>query len=390
MAMASAAQAEEVEKKWRLGLQLGSYSNEGKVPSDAANVMFIQLFNGDTQQVFDPRNDSAANGDLKIKSAPQIAVTGQYAINRFFLIEGFVGYQRADVGEVESQVSYEGQIPPETQPFDFSIFRTPVGEVEQIPIQLSAIVRFRPRSSFNPYMGAGLGYMFTSFEPTAEFDHLSRSIDANQGVFVPFFSVLDDGTMDDVRDAQLARDLSGAEVEAPGTFQWHLLGGAEYTFARKWSLFVDLRYFFASRNMKIHFNGSDQLGVSVPNRTVNYDSPEANFFNYGPYALPNQGLFDGGRLVPTAEVIRSGVAVEDWSAWCADPARGTGDCFFSKDPIPEDPLIEVSEWDSYCTSDPGACFSPLDGETDSGYYYVKGGTIDYGGFSVSLGVRYTF
>jgi len=384
--IASAAEAEEVEKKWRVGLQLGSYSNQGKVPSDSANRMFIILFNQDTNVIPDPRNEDAALGDLKIKSAPQVAVTAQYAFSRVFLVEAYVGYQMADVGEIEAQAQFDKQRRSQSQQFDFSIFRIPAGEVEQIPVQLSAIARFRPRSSFNPYVGAGIGYIFTSFKPTDEFNYLSAALDANQGVFSPYLAL----SPETVREFGLAKDLAGADVDAPGTFEWHLLGGAEYTFSRKWSLFLDLRYFFASRSMKIRFNGKDQLGVSVPDTTVLYSDPAANPLNYGPYVLPYDGIFDGGRLVPSEELVRAGLEVDEWQSWCIDPSRQSDDCFFSTDPIPRDPLVETDEWSAYCGASPDACFSPLDGETDPGYYYVKGGEIDYGGFSISLGVRYTF
>ena len=60
------------------------------------------------------------------------------------------------------------------------------------------------------------------------------------------------------------RDLGGATVDARDTFEWHLAGGAELTFKRKWSVFVDLRWTFASRTLHIGFNGGDDLGVPVP------------------------------------------------------------------------------------------------------------------------------
>ena len=52
-----------------------------------------------------------------------------------------------------------------------------VGELERVPIQITALARFRPRASFNPYFGAGIGYSILGFDPDPAFDELSLNMD---------------------------------------------------------------------------------------------------------------------------------------------------------------------------------------------------------------------
>ena len=89
----------------------------------------------------------------------------------------------ADVGDIEMQAQFVGVDIPETESFQFSIFRVQAGELERVPIQLSAFARFRPRASFNPYVGGGVGYTIIGFEPSEEFNALSRNLDASRGGF---------------------------------------------------------------------------------------------------------------------------------------------------------------------------------------------------------------
>jgi hypothetical protein len=49
--------------------------------------------------------------------------------------------------------------------------------------------------------------------------------------------------------------------------------------------------------------------------------------------------------------------------------------------------------DTNCRADPEDCtfvVGAFDGELDTGFYYAQGGTIDYDGLSVQIGIRYTF
>lgn len=350
----TAAHAVDVEKKIRVSVQLGGYNTEDEIASDAGNQLLIlnpdNSFEGFLR---DPRNEDAAIGTLGIEAAPRIMATVQYAVNKVFILEAAVGYQKGDVGEVEVQAQYARIEIPENLNFNFAVTRLTAGEIEQIPVHLTAMARFRPRANFNPYVGGGVGYTVVGFDISEDLDTLSRRMDSLQGAFIP---VLD--TLGNFGTPGPTQDLTGAEIIAPDYFSWHAMGGAEYSFNRRWSVYADVRYTFASRDFQIRFNGSDQLGISVPNLIVKTNEIAGNPENYGPIAIGTGGLVDGGRLIPQ------------------DP---TG--------IPQD------QWGAFCEADPNRCTfaaGDLDGVPDPGLYYVKGGSVKYGGFTAALGVRFTF
>jgi len=343
--------AEDVEKKWRLGLALGGWNANETIESDAANV--LQLVDEDfitTDLFFDPRDDSAVFGRLDINAGAVGTFFAQYAVTKMFIVEASVGYGKYDVGDVEVSAQFSGTVVPATQSFLFSTFRVPVGELERVPLQFSAIARFRPRSSFNPYIGAGLGYTFIGFSVDPAFNELSLNMDASAGEQARLTSSFQSNP--GLVSSGIPNPLTGATVDADDTFEWHLAGGAEFSFKRKWVMFLDLRLSFASRDLFIGFNGSDNFGIPVP-QLQDFEDSEFATMTYGAIQVVNGGLLDGGSLQP----------------------RGTA-------PPNTD-----------CDVDPGDCefiVGEFDGETDTGAYYAQGGSVSYDGLSVQIGVRYTF
>jgi len=349
------ALAEDVEKKWRVGAQIGDYSTVDEVVSDSANQMAILEPPDDTLflLLLDPRNDSAALGNLEIKPAPRIMATAQYGLTKTVLIELAAGYQKGDIGDIEVQAQFDRVTIPVNQDYVFAIDRVNAGEVEQVPLQLSILGRFRPRARFNPYVGGGIGYTFVGYQPSSDMNSLSVDLDRSVGQFANVSTL---GGFDISGDPE---NLEGAEVLAPDYLEWHAMGGAEYGIGKRWTVYADVRYQWASRNLQVRFGDRDQVGSSVPNLTLDRDDPRANPALYGAYFIQEGGLFDGGSIVPLSTA---------------------GD-------IPQD------EWDTFCASTPDQCefsFDYPDGENDPGFYYVKGGTLEYGGWSWSVGFRYTF
>jgi len=353
----SAAYAEDVEKKFRIGLGVGGFNTTDDIPSDAANVLTLV----DDDQVFsriflDPRDDSAVFGNLGINSGTVATLSAQYAVTKIFMLEASVGYGKYDVGEVEVQAQFGLIDVPDMEEFNFEWFRVPVGQLERIPLQFTALARFRPRASFHPYVGAGIGYSFIGFKPADEFNQLSMNLDASLGGQ----SRLTEATWGTARlvkpsDPEIGA-LTGATVDARDTFEWHLAGGAELSFKRRWSAFVDLRWIFGSRSLQVNFNGGDYLGVPVPQLT-DYESSVVASQVFGAVYIETGGLIDGGSIQ-----VR--------------PKQG-----------------EPPETD--CVETPALCEEYFDrtmpdGVADTGFYYAQGGSLDYGGVSLQIGVRFTF
>lgn len=352
-AFTAPAQAEDVEKKWRIGFSLGGMNNSDAIESDAQNV--FQVLDRDFEPVrffIDPRSDQAVFGKLDINSAPAAMASVQYAINKVLIAEITAGYQKADVGDIEVQAQFDGQfIDTQIRPFDFQTYRIPAGELERVPIQFNLMARFRPRANFNPYFGAGLGYSIIGFEPSPELNTLSRNIDASLGAQTRLTGPLN-GNPSLNSTVGGVQDLTGAEIEAGDTFEWNLFFGAEYSFKSKWALYLDFKRTLSSRQLSFRFNDSDSLGISVPNLTDFSDAPNANGI-FGAMDISVGGLIDGGGLQPLAT---------------APP--GTD-----------------------CAVQPGSCqwvLGAQDGNLDTGFYYVQGGELSYDAFSVQLGIRYTF
>jgi len=338
--LAVPAAAEDVEKKFRLSFQAGYFDTRDSIPSDAANqLVVLNELEVPVIVIRDPRNDSAAFGEVQIKSTPRLMVSAQYAVNKFFLLEASAGWQKGELGDIEVQAQFDGIEIPAEEDFRFSIFRVPAGDVTQIPIQLSGLARFRPRASLNPYLGAGIGYIVVGFEPSSEFDDLSRNLDASVGNLAP--GVVAPTTF---------FDLEGATVDARDSFEYHALGGMEYSFKKNWAAYADVRFMWASRELRIGFNGQESLGVSVPDARVIITDLEP--VAAGPVYIPEGGLVDGGRLVPEIGAPPN-----------TDCDASPSNCVFTFEP---------------------------DGQLDTGFYYAQGGSIKYGGFQFMVGIRYTF
>lgn len=346
------AHAEDVAKKFRLGFSVGGYDTQTKVTSDSANTLVILDENGLFADAFrDPRNDDAAIGDLGIKPQSRASLSASYAFNSIFVLEASVGYQKGDVGDVEMQAQLVGasQI-PSTQEFLFDIFRFPAGEMSQIPIEVTALARFRPKAALSPYLGAGIGYRLVSFTASDRLNEVSAALEASRGGLATLTGFFGARGFAGVPE-QLVRGFSGASYSAPDSFQWQAVGGFDYSFSRHWTGFIDLRYVFASREFSLTFDGQRDFGNSVPDQIAEQGDALATA-SYGAIQIVEGGLIDAGRLVPA-------------------PGAPSG---------------------TDCSVSPGSCvfeYQP-DGTLDTGYYYLKGGAIRYGGVALQFGVRYTF
>ena len=387
-ALVSPAAAADIEGKWRVALGAGGYNPVDDLPSPAANSLLFRDFELEPTRFFqDPRDDSSVFGNLDLQSGFQGKILVQYGISKIFLIEASVGYMETDLGDVALDVQFLGD-PPEIEELDFNFtnFRVNAGTVERIPIQLTGIVRFRPRAKFNPYFGGGIGYVVQGYESSSEFDELSFNMDNTRGTR----QTVGDSLFGDpaLSTAGPLTDLDGAKVDVRDTFEWHVLAGAELSFKNKWAVFGDVRWTDASRDIRIGFNGSTELGFSIPQFEAFDDSPLGQEYppfgpGGGPILITQSGLIDGGQIV---FVVREEFLQDDPT--CDDPSNETQRIrcelvFFPinqstgelEDPAGLNRLDEDFE---------------ADGELDPGFYYVHGGSVSIDGFTLTLGVRYTF
>lgn len=350
IASSGALLAADVEKKLRLGLSVGSFDAQGRIQTDSTNALFIVDQKGLLNDIIeDPREDKAAFGDLRLEPSYNLRATLSYNFTRKLGIQAGIAYQRGSVGQIEVQAQFNGVIIPQNQEFSFSVFRYEAGTITQIPLSLTAFARFRPDASLNPYIGVGVGYILNGFEPSSDLDTLSRNLDSSSGGLAAITGSF--GTRS-FEGAKSFRDLGPATISVPDSFEWHIDGGAEWSFNKRIAAFAELRYVFASRAMTIQFDGQDNLGIPVPNTIVDDASPLASA-TYGGIQFESGGLVDGGVIVP----VDSTRPIED----CADPQVP---CYFDT--------------------------TQRDGQLDLGVYYAQGGSMKYGGWGLQLGVKITF
>ncbi len=299
LALATAgAHAEDVEKKFRVSFSVGSYDTQDNVPSDAANVAVLVDPSGGVVAAFeDPRLDTASTGSLTIKPAMRYSFAAQYAFTKTFILEASAGYQKGDVGEVEVQAMFAGDIfDTQRESFNFRSLRTPGGEMTQVPLQLTGAVPIPTAGDLQSVRRSRhrlhLRRIRSERRARRALGEHGRNDRAVLGARSPFPGGFGSSRF------PLRSALEGATVDAPDTFEWHAAAGAEWTFKKKWSAFFDARYMFASKVFRLGFNGEESLGVSVPSGEFDLGSPES-FTRYGTYFIA-PGLVDAGCLVPAS------------------------------------------------------------------------------------------
>lgn len=350
--VATVAQAEEIEHKFRLAFSGGGYSTTDQQHSNAANVRVLVEPDGSTSssQFSDPRNDSGAFSDFGFKPNFGGVLSASYGFNRLWYVEASLGYRRGKVGNVQLQAMFDGVETTTENPNNYSVFNLDGGTITQIPVQLTAGIRFRPKKSFNPYICAGIGYSFNSFKPSAQINELSLALDESVGGFARL-DPDSPGSVGTLEGASSFSSLKGIKVDARSVPEWHFGGGLEYTFARRWTFFVDGRYAVYSGKFEMSVNGSDELGISVPGDTRVTTDPDANG-PFGGIQVVQGGLIDGGMLVP----------------------------------LPDHPEAQCELNRVNCVFDK----SLRDGKKDTGFYYIQAGKIRYDAASYQLGFKFTF
>jgi len=348
---ATVSRAEEVEKKFRLDVSVGGFNSADQVKSTSANRRTYFEPNGEFfDRIYDPRNDSAAFSSFGMESQLGGELTASYAFSRLFYAEASVGYRQGDVGNVEVQAQFVGTEIPITQSFNFTIFNISAGTMRQVPLQLTAGIRFRPKATFNPYICAGFGYTFNSFEASNDIDHLSRSLESSSGQFARLTGTEAGG--EGFSGDATTTNLTGITVDVPDAPEWHFGGGLEYTIKSRWALYIDGRYSVYSGRFGLKVNGADELGISVPSDRRYTTDPDA-FGPFGSFQITSGGLVDGGSWVPTPDAPDGTVCGATISSNC----QFTG---------------------------------PADNVNDPGYYYVHAGKVRWDGLSLQFGFKYTF
>lgn len=310
--------AEDTKKKWQLGGGISYWSTIDDIRSNSttayAPVDPTQAGNLPAIVFSDPRPDANELNQPTIQDGWKLDFNASFGFTRWFALEIGASYFQGPVGNIEfytedrhlpvnltitSQDPADGSadcdivtcfaMSGSTDPS--TIVRNgfvPVGEITEVPLQLSGIVRFRPESPFDPYVGGGIGYIFTGLDTSQSdigtpvtlststiagenrrvvmknFDDvqaytnglLVRSIQSGARAIQTFPLTLDDIAEVDTFGGTPITGLTATVNSAP---EFHLMGGVDYYFTSHFSLYIDGRYTWAQSKVEVRIDGQNQI-----------------------------------------------------------------------------------------------------------------------------------
>jgi hypothetical protein len=338
---AGSALCEETYQKYRFSLTVNNYSSTDELRTNADNTALFKNGAGGYTAVDDPRPDSGVRNTDSVRDDARYDFQFSYGVLKWrwaeLTLDTGVSYFKGRLGGLEVAAQYDLVDPPRTQLGErerYHISYISIGDVKEIPVQVGATVRFRPKKTFNPYVGAGVGYLFADIEPTAEFLQFSKNVAKSTGT--PTIAIGNGASR-----SGTPHRLKAAQVVTPDTFEYHLSGGVELTLTKGLSAIVSGAWMWAEKKIEITIDGKQNFGQAVPNGITKILYPSSGMpvgIGYG-----QGGLIDFGSGFPYD-----------------DPATGKH------------------------------YVGPKDGLVDSGSYYAQGGELRYGGFEFGLGLRYQF
>ena len=269
--------AEERYKKWIFEFTFGGYDPADEVRSDAGNTSVFTKSDGTVIVTPDPRPDRLTDDVMQLSSSSRIDFRAGYGIAEWgwgeLILDGGAGYMSGEIRGFEIAYQNCGEAADivlclnkkDTMPPESLGWRTDgvnVGEVEQIPVSVNAMVRFRPTKRMNPYGGIGVGYLFVEFREAEPFTKIAEFLDASRGQSYKFSG----GGL----TLGPEKDVPRPTVTAPDTFFYEARLGIEWQVSPKWSLYTDMRYEWADDSIEVKIGDEFKLGKSTPSGNLNF------------------------------------------------------------------------------------------------------------------------
>jgi outer membrane protein W len=269
---ATGVQAENVKGRWHLGGGLSFTSTTDDIRSNAAVIVFGNPGadgipdSGDEAILFeDRRPDDLLSRETTIEEGLQLDFNASYGVTDWLSLQLDVGWYAGDVVQLDTYVttSYPQDINgdgfintaevndtfQQSQPIDG-------GELTQIPVTLSAVFRFRRDSPLNPYVGAGLGYIFTDISTSSDLRARDELLaDANLRFFL--------GPDETGPVLENFPEWDGLTLDIDDTYEFHLMAGAEYFFNSHLSMYFNARYNFVNDDLVVNVSGYDSQLTAV-------------------------------------------------------------------------------------------------------------------------------
>ncbi len=368
------AGAEDTRKKWQFGGGVSYWSTVDDIRSNSttayAPVNPAQAGSLPSILFSDPRPDANELNQPTIDDSWKFDFNASFGLTRWVAIELQGSYFKGSVGNVEFYsedrflpvnlnvvqgikngincdlvLCYQMSGPSDATSVTRNGF-VPIGDLTEIPIQLSGVVRFRPESPFDPYVGAGVGYMFTSLDTAASqvgtpfVISASTSQGENRVVTMKGFDDIQNYTngLSVANIASGARavityptggsegdtTITGLSASVENAPEVHLMGGVDYYFTNRFSMYIDARYVWAQSKVEVRIDDQNQILSGIRDYGCVNGAPTCRTLN--------------GAVVDTSNAV-----------------------------ITNDTLDDVQD-----------------------SILIQGGDIRLGGFSIGVGVKYTF
>lgn len=330
------AYAEDTKGKWQFGFGISYYATTDYIRSnsDVAIAGTVAGQGGSALPAVgsvDDRPDENMLNEPSIQDDFRFDFSASYGLTRWLALELQTGYLNSAVGQIEYYnenkthplaPGVEIKIGSDNvrvcgpsrsgscysfQDSGFSSTRSnefiPVGEITEIPLMLSGLVRFRPESPLDPYIGLGVGYIFTDLAVSDEFTAKSDEVSSRTVNNASYGEVTDQGHPNRIAPAP-GFQPGPMTVDVSDGFEYHVVGGVDYYVNDKFSMYVDARYVWAESQVDVKIDGAHQVRMPA------FDDGRLQMFNEGSATAPSLWEDNGVNGCPTC--VHDGlIATED-------------------------------------------------------------------------------
>jgi len=215
--LASPLQAENERGRWSFGLGVGFLSTLDDIRNNAAAADLLDVgrpgdISDDPFINSDPRGDDLLGRETEIEEAQTYNASIAYGLTSWLSLQVDVSYYEGNISNLDTFQIERRFVDKELDnvfndeiatPFQDASVPLGIGDLQQIPVMLSAIFRFRKDSPFNPILGAGVGWFFADLNESQAFENLNTTI--LQGFQrTQIFT--------DAENLQMIQDVDGVEI----------------------------------------------------------------------------------------------------------------------------------------------------------------------------------
>ena len=321
----------------------------------------------------DPRKDEGALMTSAVEETlwgdVNIAVDIKSWRHGTLYVQADVGYYSGNVGpiEVAVDIAEEAILNPVDQdltaddPFaNYQFIYPSAGTVTQVPMSVSGLWQFRPRSPFRPYIGVGVGYMTVDVSDSAQLNEVNAQLAGIEYNWIVQGELIDSG--------QLPETLITVNPQSNALYT--VRGGLEYNVNRNWSIYISANYIQTAARVQYRALGYQDFGIGI-GRNDQINDVEG---------ITGEDAFIQRLLsLPVEEAVALVADVDETSDIPSENERS----YYTVFPVALGTPIDIEIPNP---TDPNAPTTV----TRQSKIFVRGGDVQMDSFSMGLGFRYRF